>query len=95
MKIHVYNCTTTPDHRRWMAIIETVEDVPASPERDAHKRQAFLPISCFGATMVEARLKAEDFWQGKLDNETRRSENRKAQSERAKAARTKGGDADG
>ncbi|GHE83021.1 hypothetical protein GCM10019059_45120 [Camelimonas fluminis] len=94
MKIHVYNCTTTPDHRRFMAIIETVENVPANGECPAHKRQTFLPITCFGATMVEARVKAEDFWQGKLDNEARRNERARAAGERAKA-RTKGGDADG
>ena len=94
MKVHVYTCATTPDHRRFMAIIETVEDVPASQERDAHKRQTFLPITCFGATEADARQKADDFWSGKLDNEARRNERARAAGERAKA-RTKGGDADG
>ncbi|GHE82197.1 hypothetical protein GCM10019059_44810 [Camelimonas fluminis] len=89
MKVHFYTCDTAPAHRRVMGLIETVEDVAATAERGAHKRQTFLPITCFGATEAAARQKADDFWQGKLDNETRRKERT-----RALAARAKGG-ADG
>lgn len=85
MKIHVYTCGTAPAHRRHLALIETVEDVPKSKERPAHTRQVFLPVSCWGASQDEAIQEANDFWAGNLDNETRQKERAKAAADRAKA----------